>query len=77
MSLPIPPATGTAAEPGPTVQPWHVPLLRRARTARTRDVRGEGVNARTAGRVTAAVGTIGGADAGLGVPPAGTGEAGG
>jgi uncharacterized membrane protein len=58
MTLPIPPATGTAAEPGPTGQPWHIPLPRRARVVRTRDVRGEGLNARIAGRVTAAVGTM-------------------
>jgi uncharacterized membrane protein len=58
MSLPIPPTAGTAAEAGPTGQPWHIPLPRRARIVRTRDVRGEGVNARIAGRVTAAVGTM-------------------
>lgn len=58
MSLLIPPAAGTAAEARPAGLPWHVPLPRRARLVRTRDVRGEGINARIAGRVTAAVGTM-------------------
>jgi len=26
MSFPIPPAAGTAADPGPTVRPWRVSL---------------------------------------------------
>jgi uncharacterized membrane protein len=37
---------------------WHVPLPRRARRVTTADVRGQGVNARIARAVTAAVGTM-------------------
>jgi len=59
MSLLIPPAAGTAAEPGPTVRPWHVPLARRARMIRARNARGQGLSARIVGRVTAAAGEAG------------------
>ena len=37
---------------------WATPMPRRARKVLTADVRGEGLNARIAGRVTAAVGTM-------------------
>jgi uncharacterized membrane protein len=38
--------------------PWHIPGRRRARKVVTADVRGAGINARLAGRVTTAVGTM-------------------
>ena len=50
------PRTDTAPPSPPHA--WHVPLARRARRVTTADVRGEGINARIARSVTAAVGTM-------------------
>jgi len=51
------PAPEPATEPG-AGHPWHIPLPRRARRVTVDQVRGPGLNARIAQRVTAAVGTM-------------------
>lgn len=54
MTMPTVPASQAAAPS----RPWHTPLPRRARKVLTAGVRGPGLNARIAQRVTAAVGTM-------------------
>lgn len=59
MTTPNAPAASLAtAEPAAATRPWHVPLPRRARRVTSDQVRGAGLNARIAQRVTAAVGTM-------------------
>jgi uncharacterized membrane protein len=55
-----PPSPGAPSNPVPagSGRAWHVPLPRRARRVTTAEVRGEGLNARIARAVTAAVGTM-------------------
>lgn len=57
MTMPTAPAAA-AEQPAATTRPWHVPLPRRARRVTTDQVRGPGLNARIAQRITAAVGTM-------------------
>ncbi|MFZ5853942.1 MAG: DUF1003 domain-containing protein [Chloroflexota bacterium] len=54
----VPEAGAVGSEPAGATRPWHVPLPRRARRVTSDQVRGAGLNARIAQRVTAAVGTM-------------------